>query len=63
MDEGDTKGTFVKSPQYWNGISQFVEHSGVIKGYLTGDTVPISWWFSKGAFGISLVHFSLGYIQ
>ena len=59
MDEGDTKGTFGKPPRNWNGISRFVEHSDVAKGSLTGDTVPVSRWFSKGAFSISLVHFSL----
>ena len=40
-------------------ISRFVEHSDVAKGSLTGDTVAFLWWFSKGAFTISLVHFSL----
>ena len=56
MDEGDTKGTFGKPPRNWNGISRFVEHSDVAKGSLTGYTVPVLLWFSKGAFSISLVH-------
>ena len=59
MDEGDTKGTFGKRPQNWNCISRFVKHSDVTKEFLTGDSVPVLWSFSKGAFGISLVDFSL----
>ena len=31
--------------------------------YKPGDTVPVSRWFSKGAFSISLVHFSLRKIR
>ena len=38
-----------------------IEHSDVTKGSLTGDTVPVLWWFSKDAFSIHLVHFSLGW--
>ena len=63
MDEGDTKGTFGKLPQNWNGISRFVEHSDVAQESLTGDTVPVLRWFAKGALSISLVHFSLGSLQ
>ena len=59
MDEGDTKGTFGKLPRNWNGISRFVKDSDGTKESLTGDTVAFLWWFSKGAFSISLVHFSL----
>ena len=47
MERGDTKGTFGKPPQNWNGISRFVEHSNVTKEYLTGDTVPVCGGFSK----------------
>ena len=63
MDDGDTKGTFVKPPQNWNGIARFVEQSDVTKGSLTGDTIPVLRWFSKGDFRISLVHFSLGLLM
>ena len=62
VDERDTKGTFGKPPQNWNGISRFVvRYSDVTKGSLTVNTFPVLWWFSKGAFSVSLVHFSMVY--